>query len=57
MSTMALPSCDIVGAGTVTAADDGIRGKDYLLVTNGIITVQALTCTAIGAWLVTRPEA
>ena len=22
-----------------------------------IITVQALTCTVIGAWLVTRPEA
>lgn len=41
----------------VTAMTGGVVWAIWLGLDPRIITVQALTCTAVGAWLVTRPEA
>lgn len=41
----------------VTAMTGGVVWAIWLGLDLRIITVQALTCTAVGAWLVTRPEA
>lgn len=41
----------------VLAMAAGVGWALWLGLDPRIITVQALTCTVIGAWLVTRPEA
>lgn len=41
----------------ITAMAAGVGWAIWLGLDPRIIAVQALTCTAIGAWLVTRPEA
>ena len=51
----------VIGRGakiwSVTAMAAGVGWAIWLGLDPRIIAVQALTCTAIGVWLVTRPEA
>ena len=55
VETRAQPRRARLAKGTAMAA--GVGWAFWLGLDPRIIAVQALTCTAIGAWLVTRPEA